>query len=112
MSDEQLTIDGGGEPYEGVVKRSRTIAQLSNVQREILTSIRVQGAIRAVEAGLMIHAARTPPCRGIVGARSPAGRSPNGRCCSYASTDGLEAMKRLRERGLVKQRKDKKWTLT
>lgn len=104
---EQLTLDGEPEPYEQVAARARNVSALTGLQREILTRIRLEGPIRAVEAGVMQHVARGRRCSGGGKGYGPTKVA----CCKYAATDGLEAMKRLRDRGLVRQRKDKTWEL-
>lgn len=112
MSDEQLTIEGGAEPYEDVAKRAAAIAPLSDLQRDLLRCIRLNGPMRAVEAGVMVHAARNALRGGHRCGTGARGRGPTkNACCKYAASDGLEAMKRLRQRGLVRQRDDRAWEL-
>jgi hypothetical protein len=113
--DEQLTIDGGAEPYELVAKRAAAHRELTDVQREILRSMRRDGGIRAVDAGVIVHAARRLANPGAYytcgsGAKG-SGKRRTGTCCPYAASDGYEAMKRLAARGLVK-REDAKWVLS
>lgn len=91
---EQLALDGvagatAGPPADG--------SGLTATQREILRVVRVEGFIRPVTAGRLVHAARmfggANPCR--------TDRPQDEGCCQYASTDGVEALKRLVRRGLL-----------
>lgn len=111
----QLRIDGGEVPVEHARKQSqggRGGGSLSYAQREILAVIREKGSIRGVEAGVIVHAHRSPPCMGQRKPPSATGdryRGGGAGCCAFASTDGAAALKRLRERGMVKQRADRSW---
>lgn len=112
----QLVIGGGEVPTEQARKNSqggRGGGGLSFAQREILAVIRLKGSIRAVEAGRIVHAHRHPPCLGqrrkppsATGDRYKGGGKG---CCAFASTDGSSALKRLGERGIIKQREDRAW---
>lgn len=110
----QLRIDGGEVPVEHARKQSqggRGGGVLSYAQREILAVIREKGSIRGVEAGVIVHAHRSPPCMGTRRASATDDRYKGGGagCCAFASTDGAAALKRLRERGMVQQRGDRSW---
>ena len=109
----QLKIDGGEVSSEQARRTSRAgrLPGLNTAQREILNQIHEDGNIRSVEAGVIIHSHREFPCGRKVGAGSYTGPKTAGRigCCGYASADGLEAMKRLEKRGLVKRQVDGLW---
>lgn len=108
----QFTIEGREEDYEAVVNRRRTLTRLTGLQAEILATIRREGSIRAFVAGVMVHAERNARMhRRCSGGGKGWGPTRTGACCHYAATDGYEMMKRLRKRGLVKQRRDKAWVL-
>lgn len=97
--NEQLTLDGNAVPQALVRAAS---SQLSPAQREILRWIRDRGSIRALEAGAIVHAHRSPPCWSC--ARHEA------KPCGYASSDGSDALKRLAARGLVSRRIGGGWS--
>jgi hypothetical protein len=93
----QLTIDGDEEAR-------RETKALTQLQQRILARIRDTGQIRSVEAGRMVHEARGKYCASHGGARAHMNRGEDSLgCCAYASADGLDAMKRLTKRGLVKK---------
>lgn len=99
MALMQLTIDGREVPHAVVALASGSARHpLTAGQREILELVRDRGCIRSVEAGVAIHRARNH-C--AFGARSGTFTGRGIGCCSYASADGLAAMKRLMHRGLV-----------
>lgn len=102
----QLTIDGREVPHEVVALLARqSPKRLTLVQRTLLDAVREKGAVRSVEAGVIVHRHRTSACptptRGIG-------------CCRYAGADGLAAMKRLMRRGLVYRDPDRvgRWLAT
>jgi hypothetical protein len=88
---EQLTLDGGAVPYA----RARRQRRLTSAQRDILVTAQLQGHIRSVEAGKLIHHHRGE-CR----AGAPQRKDALG-CCFYCATDGSMACRRLAERGLL-----------
>lgn len=97
----QLRFTGEEVPL-GVVQRYTRARQppLTVAQATILRWARERGEIRSVEAGVIMHAAR--------GYCGHGGRSHDWRgtpraigCCAYACADGLDALKRLADRGLV-----------
>jgi len=95
----QLTIDGREVDYADVAstRHGRGFA-FTAAQREILRLLRLRGIVTSTEAGLVMHAHRGS-CG--FGAR---GHGPRGnQCCPYCATDGLSAMRRLMQRGLVKR---------
>lgn len=98
---EQLNIEGGVEPYDEVAKRAAAYRDLSPAQKEILRVIRDDGEIRAVEAGVIIHTHRTQAGTGRCGRHRTALA-----CCQYAASDGLEALKRMAKRGLVRRKRE------
>lgn len=104
----QLTIDGGETTTEQALRTSARRPGLSGAQRAILNVIQAEGSIRAVEAGVIVHAHRGRGCCGH-GAGADRYKGGGKACCGYASTDGASALKRLRQRGLVKQREDRSW---
>jgi hypothetical protein len=62
--------------------------------------MRAAGTIRAVTAGVIVHAHREPACRDRPGRPEPGDGIG---CCSYSSSDGTDAMKRLIARGLARR---------
>lgn len=86
----QLTLDGGEENPAGAV--GRKAASFSRAQREILRLARENGGIKPYEAGEIVHAHRSPPCR----------RCASGDC-PYTSSDGVDALKRLAKRNVVER---------
>jgi hypothetical protein len=100
----QLGLDGSETPHEQVVKVTRPKPSLNGAQRAILRVIESEGTIRPVEAGVVVHAHRSQPCR-LAGAAGADRYKGGGKaCCAYASSDGVEALKRLRARGLVERK--------
>ena len=97
----QLQIGGGEVPTE----QARGGRGLSFAQRAILCVIREQGSIRAVAAGVIVHAHRGRPCSGY-GAGAVRYKGGGVACCGYAASDGSSALKRLHGRGLVERRED------
>lgn len=110
----QLRI-GGGEVSTEQARRTSSAGRggaLSHAQRAILRVIEENGSIRAVEAGVIIHAHRNRGCWRKKNEPSATGDRHKGGgkgCCAFASTDGSMALKRLRDRGLVEQRADRAW---
>jgi len=96
----QLRIDGREVDHDRVVAQQ---APLTAAQGAIIGHIRDHGSIRSVEAGVIVHLHRDRPCTLAGGSRADAYRGTGIACCAYAGTDGLEAMKRLAERGLVER---------
>lgn len=95
MSAEQLQLDGGATPIDD----KPSTAPLTAAQKAILYRARENGGtIRAVEAGTIVHAGRTP--QGCNHARGR-NRYSGGGCCRYAASDGTEACKRLVKCGLL-----------
>ena len=99
----QLGLDGGETPHEQVVKVSRPKPALNGAQRAILRVIEAEGTIRPVEAGVIVHAHRDQPCRLAGAAGADRYKGGGVACCAYASSDGVEALKRLAKRGLVER---------
>lgn len=96
MSDLAL-FDGG--PPTIVSTRGLTRTQFA-----ILRHVAEHGAIRSVEAGVILHRARGtyPNGRQRCGFGAKGGVQAGGiGCCAYASADGSMALRRLRERGLL-----------
>lgn len=96
----QLRVDGGEEAR-------RNDRGLTQVQRRILATIRENGFIRSVEAGNYVHEASRRHARRLGALDEHRGKG----CCSYAATDGLDAMKRLVKRGLVVKESRGHWVL-
>lgn len=63
-------------------------------QHAILTHVAEHGSIAPIHAGVILHRAR-----GHCGSGAKGGEGTGSACCPYASTDGLEAIKRLIKRG-------------
>jgi hypothetical protein len=96
----QLTIDGKEIEYQRTVRRE---PPLTDLQREALRYLTMQGQIRSVEAGVMVHSARGHCGYGAKDDRVGGRRDSRISCCNYAATDGNELMKRLMERGIVRR---------
>jgi len=93
----QLTVDGGETPLAEL----HSPAWLTPAQRAILHQAREQTRISATEAGSIVHAHRSPPCP----------RCARG-TCGFTSSDGTDALKRLRKRGLVRRVRAGVWEPT
>ena len=106
----QLTIDGGEVSSHKAAKRTQP---LSSTQQAIIGRIRLDGSIRSVEAGVIVHASRTGPKgrRCGFGAKTTTAPPTKTRigCCAYAAADGLSAMQRLQARGLVRKDSPGRW---
>jgi hypothetical protein len=81
----QLALDGREVER---IPRSRA---LTDRQREILRYVRACSGTRPRDVGLLMHMGRTVPC----GACTPE------HACEHASSDGVDALRRLAARGLV-----------
>lgn len=92
---KQLTIDGREVPAEGLRSR-RGQSPITPVQRAVLRYLKEHGSIRSVDAGIILFDIQGQPWRR-----------------QYASADGLEVLKRMMKRGLVR-RTDKRgvWVST
>lgn len=88
----QLALDGTEVPYP-----MRPPTPLSERQRQILAFIRLHGVVRPVEIGMLMHQGRERPCVVLLDFR----RMRVG-CCRHASSDGVDALRRLERRGLVR----------
>lgn len=90
----QLTIDGGEVPY-AYASATRRQRPLTPLQADILALARMQGQVRSVEAGKLVHVHRgrcsrvVPTRKGAIG------------CCQYGAIDGSMACRRLMNRGLL-----------
>lgn len=102
----QLDFAGEARPYDQVASQVSTSRRspISTAQAEIMRVIGEKGSIRSVEAGVIIHAARRPPCNW-----HGRGRRTKEACCRHASSDGTEVMKRLMKRGFVKRAEPGVW---
>lgn len=93
----QLDILGGETEHAAVMAKRH---QYSTAQREILRFVQNYGAITSTQAGVIVHAHREGGCY---------------RCrrggCPFLSSDGSDAMKRLRDRGLVKRHHRGLWVM-
>lgn len=99
----QQRLDGGEDDGPQILKRTKP---LTSTQQRIMATIREKGSIRSVEAGCMVHEARGKRCSNYgAGADRFKGTERAISCCAYASSDGLSAMKRLADRGLVRRGK-------
>lgn len=88
MSLPQLTIDGREEQPADVPQPR---GAFSRAQREILQLL-AERDITSTEAGRIVHLHRTPPCASCMRGD-----------CSWASSDGGDALKRLKARGLTRR---------
>lgn len=86
-----MTLEGGEVPLEQVAAAPRSSWRPTGVQAAIMRKIAADGFISSTDAGVIVHESRGRPCGGYLG----------GGCCRWASTDGLEAMKRLAAHGVV-----------
>lgn len=93
----QLDLHGGETPHDAVIAKRH---QYSGAQREILRFIQNYGAITSTQAGVVVHAHREGGCY----------RCRSG-TCRWLSSDGSDAMKRLRDRGLVKRHHRGLWVM-
>lgn len=93
----QLDIHGGEHEHVAVVAKRH---QYSGAQREILRFIGNYGAITSTQAGVIVHAHREGGCH----------RCRKG-TCPWLSSDGCDAMRRLRKRGLVKRHHRGLWVM-
>lgn len=93
MSERQLTFDGREVSVAATVP-----GHLSPAQRAILRAARITGGqITTSQAGKIMHAGRED---GFAHVQASYGQP---RCCDYCSSDGSDALKRLRDRGLVRR---------
>lgn len=86
----QLSFDGGEIEETAVVRRH---AHLTDVQKAILRLARERGKVSPLEAGRLVHGARYGICARKL--------REDGRCCPWASSDGVDALKRLQARGFL-----------
>lgn len=90
--DDQLGLFPGGSRIDQSPR-----SPLSATQRMILAHARDHGSITPARAGRILHEARRSCGSGAKGGRLE-GREA---CCVYASSDGVEALKRLVTRGAL-----------
>lgn len=111
MSGHQITFSGELIPVDEL-NPPRFVGGLTVLQRAILNHIDKHESIRPVEAGVIIHEGRGNGCKGgtaIQWAESSAKqrtiRVEKNRisCCKWASTDGVMALRRLQNRGIVQR---------
>lgn len=108
MAEPQLTIDG--DEVENPLIVHRGTPGLNTTQRQILAKLDEQGHIRSVEAGVIVHAARSiDGCPGSMGQGWSGFKGTGKACCPYASEDGRAALKRLAKRGIVKRVSPGRW---
>lgn len=104
----QLNLAGGEDPPAYVAARG---SGLTPTQREILRLAMRPCGVTASEAGRIIHTHRNngagcrPGRAGAAGVAVGGQPAPGRPCCPWMTGDGSDAIKRLRERGLVTQRK-------
>lgn len=114
----QLPLDGIPAPVVTDHNHSSGVGArrpFSPAQLAIMQHIDKHGSIRTVEAGVIIHRERDGKTRfarhvannntiSVLANGTWRHRTRNGiGCCRFASTDGLEAMKRLAKRGIVQR---------
>jgi hypothetical protein len=100
----QLTTDGR-EVEHPLPSRQRS-PRLTAAQRAILVELALKGELRSCEAGAIIHQCRPQAARAAARgflAEYLAGQR------RYAASDGLEALKRLAERGFVRRVSPGRW---
>lgn len=97
MSATQLDIYGGETEHVEVSSQRSTF---SAAQREILRFMGNYGAITSTQAGVIVHAHREGGCY----------RCRRG-TCPWVSSDGSDAMRRLRDRGFVKRHHRGLWVM-
>lgn len=97
MSAAQLDVFGGETVHEEVVSQRH---RYTDAQREILRFIQNYAAITSTQAGVIVHAHREGGCY-----------SCRRGTCPWVSSDGSDAMKRLRKRGLVKRHHRGVWVM-
>jgi len=92
----QLTLDGREVPAEGLRTRKGQ-HPLTAPQRAVLAYLRDHDSIRCVDAGVILYEFTEPTERAREMRRK------------YASADGLELLKRLEKRGLVRRKSRGVW---
>lgn len=96
-------LDFAGNEVD-VIATSRP-SPLTPVQLAIMAHVDRHGSIRSVEAGVIVHAARSKTnhfgktCGGGAKGHGPTREA----CCPYAASDGYEALRRLAKRALIVQ---------
>lgn len=97
----QLRIDGGEDPTDMIV------GSLRPTSRAIIRHILEHGSISAVEAGCLVHAGRRTWSHSTEGLAQYREYHPASKgCCAYAASDGSDALRKLRDRGLVERTED------
>lgn len=92
--DPQTALFPGGSPLDRQPRAPITVTQ-----RKVLARLREDGSISPAIAGRILHEHRGHCGSGAKGGRYEAGS--RAACCSYASSDGLETLKRLVARGAI-----------
>lgn len=96
-----VQLDIYGAEHDTSRRSTNPNAPMSRAQREVLRLAARPEGVRPVEAGEIIHAARRLPC--AAKRYHDKLQTTTGRCCRFASSDGWDALKRLKARGLVDQ---------
>lgn len=98
--DPQTALFPGGSPLDRQPRAPITVTQ-----RKVLARLREDRSISPAIAGTILHEHRGHCGSGAKGGRYGRASSVPGRpheaCCAYASSDGLEVLKRLVARGAV-----------
>lgn len=97
MTATQLDVFGGETEHQDVNAKRH---YFTPAQREILRFIQNYGAITSTQAGVIVHAHRENGCY-----------SCRRGTCRWVSSDGTDAMTRLRNRGLVKRHHRGLWRM-
>ena len=94
----QLTLDGREVPYDESLQVSRA-RPLRDSQEEIIAFMRLHGCVRPVQIGTVLHNFNRISHK-LSDRGDPVKAKP---CCPYATSDGVDALKRLTKRGLVEK---------
>jgi hypothetical protein len=93
----QLTVDGSEVPFSVSRLVSRK-TPLSHGQEEAVAFMRMHPCVNPTQIGVIVHANRLHG-----GCRLRGNARASERCCEYATSDGVEMLKRLMNRGLVEK---------
>jgi hypothetical protein len=98
LRDAQLTLDGREVTLLPDGRLPGRLLRLGPRQKEVMRQLGLHGSIRAVQAGVIVHAGRGH-CG--FGAKRYAGTGIA--CCAYAASDGSALMRSLELNGLVEK---------
>lgn len=100
MPEMQLDIYGG----EVTIPTSMSRWHPTQAQSLLLRLARREEGVTALQAGVVLHGRRRSLGIGTCGAGARGYGPTRKGCCPYASSDGWDALKRLKQRGVVEQR--------